>query len=77
MSLENNDPAEVPNKNRFIPLCNSIRQLSALQYFLPLGLSIVTDSTVKAGNESFNSPTGSTETGHSGNGYARITYLGK
>ena len=29
-----------------------------------------------AGNQIFASPSGETETGHSGNGYARITYLG-
>ena len=29
----------------------------------------------KAGNTSFLSPTGTSETGHTGNGYARITYL--
>ena len=28
------------------------------------------------GNESMTAPSGATETGHSGNGYARITYLG-
>ena len=30
-----------------------------------------------AGNETMPSPNGGTEVGHSGNGYARITYLGK
>lgn len=30
-----------------------------------------------AGNTSFESATGGTETGHSGNGYAKITYVGK
>ena len=32
---------------------------------------------MKAGNESITSPTGATETGHAGNGYAYLTYLGK
>ena len=33
----------------------------------------MTNTTVAAGNTSFESPTGGTETGHTGNGYARIT----
>lgn len=33
------------------------------------------DTSVLAGNQSFVSPNGGTETGHSGNGYARITAL--
>ena len=36
---------------------------------------LVSASTI-AGNTSFTAPGGGTETGHSGNGYARITYLG-
>ncbi len=32
----------------------------------------MTNTTVAAGNTSFESPTGTTETGHTGNGYARI-----
>lgn len=33
----------------------------------------LSDASTKAGNESFTSPTGSTETGHTGSGYCRIT----
>lgn len=36
----------------------------------------LTDAQTIAGNQSFNSPSGTNETGHSDNGYARITYLG-
>ena len=36
----------------------------------------LTSASTTAGNTSFTSPTGTSETGHSGNGYARITYLG-
>ena len=35
----------------------------------------LTNASTTAGNQSFTSPTGSNETGHSGNGYARITPL--
>lgn len=35
----------------------------------------LTNASTIAGNKSFPSPTGSTETGHSGNGYVRITKL--
>ena len=35
----------------------------------------LSDATTTAGNEQFTSPTGTNETGHSGNGYARITAL--
>ena len=35
----------------------------------------LTNAQTIAGNTSFTSPTGSNETGHSGNGYARITAL--
>ena len=34
-----------------------------------------TNTVMKAGNESMPSPTGGTETGHTGNGYARITWM--
>ena len=37
---------------------------------------IFSDSEMIAGNTTMPSPSGSTETGHSGNGYARITYIG-
>ncbi|MCR4581915.1 MAG: InlB B-repeat-containing protein [Bacilli bacterium] len=33
------------------------------------------DTSLLAGNQSFTSPTGTTETGHTGNGYARITLV--
>ena len=33
----------------------------------------LTSASTIAGNTSFTSPTGTTETGHSGNGYIRIT----
>lgn len=36
---------------------------------------VLKNSNLIAGNQSFPSPTGSTETGHSGNGYVRITKL--
>ena len=35
----------------------------------------LTDTQLTAGNASFTGPTGSSETGHAGNGYARITVL--
>ena len=37
----------------------------------------LTDASTIAGNQTFKAPNGSNETGHTGNGYARITYLGK
>ena len=37
----------------------------------------LTDAETIAGNQTFKAPNGNDETGHSGNGYARITYLGK
>jgi len=33
----------------------------------------VTDGTTIAGNQSFSAPAGGSETGHGGDGYARIT----
>lgn len=36
----------------------------------------LTDAATVAGNTSFTGPTGTSETGHSGNGYCKITYLG-
>lgn len=39
------------------------------------GSYMLTDTTLKAGNESFTDPNGSTVTGHSGNGQVRITVL--
>ena len=35
---------------------------------------VFTNTVMKAGNESIPSPTGGTETGHSGNGYCKITW---
>lgn len=48
---------------------------------VPSGYSVssnyyLTDASTIAGNTSFESPTGGTETGHSGNGYAKITWIG-
>ena len=37
----------------------------------------MSNAATYAGNTSFESATGGTETGHSGNGYAKITYVGK
>lgn len=37
----------------------------------------LTNAATTAGNVAFESTSGATETGHSGNGYAKITYLGK
>lgn len=37
----------------------------------------LTSASTVAGNTSFTSPSGGTETGHSGNGYAYLTYVGK
>ena len=37
----------------------------------------MTSTNIAAGNVSFKSPNGANETGHSGNGYARVTYKGK
>ena len=37
----------------------------------------LTDASTIAGNQTFKAPNGTDETGHTGNGYARITYLGK
>lgn len=36
----------------------------------------LTDASTKSGNVSFTSPSGVSETGHSGNGYAKVTYVG-
>lgn len=37
----------------------------------------LTSASTVAGNTSFTSPSGGTETGHTGNGYAKITYVGQ
>ena len=39
-------------------------------------LYYLTDAQTIAGTETFTAPDGTTETGHSGNGYARITFHG-
>lgn len=49
---------------------------------VPSGYSVgtsyyLTDAATYAGNTSFISPSGKTETGHSGDGYARITFIGE
>lgn len=36
----------------------------------------MTNASTHAGNTAFESPTGTTETGHEGNGYVKITYVG-
>ena len=46
----------------------------ANQYLLDSSYYL-TDAQTIAGNQSFTAPNGSNETGHSGNGYARITAL--
>ena len=40
-----------------------------------INTSLLTNAQTIAGNQQFTSPTGTNETGHSGNGYARITAL--
>ncbi len=37
----------------------------------------LTNASTHAGNTAFESPTGGTETGHEGNGYAKVTYVGQ
>lgn len=37
----------------------------------------MTSTTLAAGNTSFTSPTGASETGHTGNGYAKVTFVGQ
>ena len=46
---------------------------SAPSGYLCTSTHYLTSSSTKAGNTSFTSPTGASETGHSGNGYCRIT----
>lgn len=45
-------------------------------YLLGVGYQLTSAQTI-AGNNSFKSPLGVDETGHSGNGYAKITYVGQ
>ena len=35
------------------------------------------NASTHAGNTAFESPSGQSETGHAGNGYAKITYIGE
>ena len=37
----------------------------------------MTSAATIGGDTAFESPTGGTETGHSGNGYAKVTYVGQ
>ena len=37
----------------------------------------LTSAQTIAGNTAFTSPTGGTETGHAGNGYAKVTFVGQ
>ena len=61
--------------------CNAIDQSSTSDKILHTGSPIhystfiFTNSQMIAGNSSMPKPTGGTETGHSGNGYARITFV--
>jgi len=60
--------------------CNSISQSSTSSSISHTGQPnhysgyVFTNTVMKAGNESMPSPTGGTETGHSGNGYCKITW---
>lgn len=40
-----------------------------------INTSILTSAQTIAGNQSFSSPSSNNETGHSGNGYAKITFI--
>ena len=40
-----------------------------------INTSLLTEAQTIAGNTSFTSPTGTNETGHTGDGYARITAI--
>ena len=61
--------------------CNSISQSSTSSSISHLGSAnhysgyVFTNSVMKAGDESMPSTSGGTETGHSGNGYAKITWM--
>ena len=60
--------------------CNAINQNSTSTKITHTGQPnhysgyVFTNTVMKAGNESMPSPTGGTETGHSGNGYCKITW---
>ena len=63
------------------PGCNAIDKLSTFDNIIHTGLPnhysgyVFTNSQMIAGNASMPSPSGGTETGHTGNGYARITFV--
>ena len=60
--------------------CNAISSSSTENNIVHTGQpnhysgKVFTNTVMKAGNESMPSPNGGTETGHSGNGYAKITW---
>ena len=60
--------------------CNAITSSSTSSNIIHTGQPnhysgyVFTNTVMKAGNESMPSPTGGTETGHSGNGYCKITW---
>ena len=60
--------------------CNAISESSTSSNIIHTGQPnhysgyVFTNTIMKAGNESMPSPTGGTETGHSGNGYCKITW---
>ena len=61
--------------------CNAIKENSTSSNIVHTGQPnhysgyVFTNTVMKAGNEVIPIPTGGTETGHSGNGYARITWM--
>ena len=63
------------------PGCNAISASSTVSNIIHTGQAnhysgyVFTNTVMKAGNESMPSPSGGTETGHSGNGYAIITQV--
>jgi len=63
------------------PGCNAISANSTEDAIVHTGQPnhysgyVFTNSVMKAGNETMPSPSGGTETGHTGNGYAIITQL--
>jgi hypothetical protein len=60
--------------------CDAISEFSTEDNIIHTGQpnhysgKVFTNTVMKAGNESMPSPTGGTETGHSGNGYCKITW---
>ena len=61
--------------------CNAISESSTSSNIIHTGQPnhysgyVFTNTVMKAGNESMPSPTGGKETGHSGNGYCKITWM--